>query len=185
MKPPTRVVWWQNAADGPGPDPALMLPVTDDDGRHSPMMLKPNGGLWTSPEVSEASWEEWAHDNMPDMLQTRYILTPKPGTRLIRVDSLEDLNDLGDTHGGEPYSIGVGHTYSTLSFEKMAKEYDGLWLTARGFYRTRMVTLGRWMLGTNGWDCETVLWFHWSFSEVVKDDPHPLMYRSEELEGIT
>lgn len=182
-KPRTRqfgagVVWWSGRPDE-WPDAALLKPVKDGVDRST--ILKPeDGGLWTSPDGSDASWEQWCEDNeYGGTAGSRYLLTPDSPRTVFVIEGWPDLVRLQAAFPSYPKHRlpsslteqfpGMGKTFS---WEDMAKQADGVWLTAEGFYRTRLPMLRDtppgWegSLGTNGWDCETVLWFRWVFSEV-------------------
>ncbi len=45
-----------------------------------------------------------------------------------------------------------------LDFEKLARDFDGIWLTAEGQWDTRMTSPNLY-----GWDVECVLFFRWVF----------------------
>lgn len=164
---PTHVVWWSGEKHDGGLERDLMVPV-----RNGPrgVTLKPEtGGLWTSPADSEWGWEHWCRSEQMQWLKDRYVLTVEPDVRLLLIDSEADLMGLWH-HYHLPDVIVGPYRYRVLDFEAMAAEWDGLWLTEHGFHRTRWVGLGSdlWMVGTSGWDCETILWFRWAFTEVTK-----------------
>ena len=164
------VAWHANPEKVSGrPAENKMVHIAND----SPLTLKPKGGLWTSPDQSEYGWREWCGSEMGHWLGARYVLTVRPSPRLLVVDSMEDLNALYEKFPLVPDKDIWGprfSAYRALDFEAMTADHDGLWLTAGGHFDTRMPDhRSGWMLGTNGWDCETVLWFRWHFDAIRKE----------------
>lgn len=64
-----------------------------------------------------------------------------------------------------------------IDFERVAQEYDGIWLTEQGNGATHL----SYPHDLNGWDAESVLWFRWCFSQVERiETPVPVAVASEE-----
>ena len=117
--------------------------------------VKPNGGIWTSPQGSTYGWREWcASESFGSADAQEFTLTPKPGTRVAVIDSLADLEALIAFYPSEDI---IGKP--VLDFEAMARDYDGLWLTEEGQWATRMTTPGLY-----GFDMECILFFRWVFA---------------------
>jgi hypothetical protein len=116
---------------------------------------KPEGGIWTCPAGAEENWANWCATEMPEWIEgtDTYRLTPRAGTQVAVIDSFDDLRALIEAYPLRDALSGTG-----LNFEAMARDFDGIWLTARGQWATRFTTPGLY-----GWDVETVLFFRWSF----------------------
>lgn len=164
MKPPTKVVWYdrpKHHVHTSKPHPDLLRPVKNAKDSAGIIMKPETGGLWTSPQDSQWSWQHWVRREGLRWLGDRYLLTVEPGVDLLVVDSKEDFDRLW-----ERYPLESVRDYRILDWESMAKEHDGLWVTERGFWANRYRWDTGWMLGLSGWDCETVLWFRWAFTSV-------------------
>lgn len=127
-------------------------------------MNKPYGGLWTStynPEYG-SDWIRWCIGNDFSTHFDGFILYPKQDTRILTIDSLEDLKNIFSEYGLKnellfPFS-------ECLDFEAISKDYDGVNLTENGQWETRFSfphTL-------YGWDCESTVWTNWCFTKVEK-----------------
>lgn len=111
---------------------------------------KPFGGLWTSPENSNASWKEWCDDNQFAEYGDDYFkLKFKPGTKVLLIDSMDDMKELPILM----ITIGTSEFYF-VDYEMLAKKCDALWLTEKGFRKTDI--FGH-PLNMERWDCESVL----------------------------
>jgi hypothetical protein len=115
--------------------------------------IKPEGGIWTTPEGSDG-WLNWCkrEDFSEPEAMTEYKLEPKVPAKLAVIDSLGDLEDIVADYGRVAYRMTV------LDFERMARRVDGIWLTERGQWATRMTTPNLY-----GWDLESILFFRWIF----------------------
>jgi hypothetical protein len=152
-----KVVWYGHRHSQVGPSEEMMEPVGPQE------HLKPTGGLWTSPHDSVYGWKEWCQAERMDWLGHRWLLDVKPDVKLLVIDSMDDLDAAWERYPHE----GPSYIGRTLDFEAIAKEYDGVWLTADGQWKTRHPPLGSgWLLGFYGWDCETIWWTRWSFTKV-------------------
>lgn len=128
---------------------------------NQPMSNKPMGGLWTCPTATEDNWFNWCSAEMPEWLEDtkEYVLTPRPGTRVAVIDSLEDLKELLSLYPTEPIEGFAPLFGAALNFEAMARDFDGVWLTSEGQWRTRLT----YPVSLYGWDLECILFFRWVF----------------------
>lgn len=134
------------------------------------LMLKPSGGLWTSPLLGEADsvflqrirehqrQEHWGDDNL-------WKLTPAPDLRLLVLDRPDDLRRcLGRKFQGLSFKRFDNRNFgsklrlelalrqpSPIDWTALAEDYDGIW--ARGFIPPL-------------WSCESVFWTRWVFTGV-------------------
>lgn len=128
---------------------SLILPI-----KNKLFSNKPEGGLWCSPLESEDGWKEFliSNDWNIDTLEKPVIFELKPDSKILKIDSYEDLKNCVSIFEKKFYPE---HSYlkDFLDYEKLALEYDVIWLTANGQYDTRMA------FDTNlyGWDCECLL----------------------------
>jgi hypothetical protein len=124
--------------------PELVKPIQNDN------WVKPKGGLWTSPVNSQHGWKDWCESS--DFRECReensFKLLPKPGARIFKIDSLQDLINAPSV----PINIG-SYKNRYLNFELLAKGYDMIWLTEKGQYETHL----SYPINLYGRDCETVL----------------------------
>jgi len=162
MGVPEQVVWWTKRAGQRPPSPGLMLPVVMPEFVSN--YTKPRiGGLWTSPAGSEYGWEDWCQDNEMEWLADRYVLTVEGSPRMLVIDAPEALERAWKNYGRQrDWGDRSEYTDRDLDYSRIAQDYDGVWLTTEGHLSTRMA-LG---LNTYAWDCETVLWFRWCFSDM-------------------
>jgi len=130
-------------------------------------------GFWTStwrPETQDSEWVEWcAGENYSNpYADTWHLLTPKSDTQLYVIDSHADLLHLLDLYPWESRATRImreaGFARTTIDFEHLSKEYDGIHLTERGNAQTHL----SYPHELNSWDCESTLWFRWCFSEVKR-----------------
>ncbi len=163
MKPPRWVRYYDRDQSG-APSADRRLPVTNDEA--TAITVKPSGGFWTSPVDAEYGWEHWCRDNELSWLGQPYRLRVSGTPTLVVVDSVGDLDELSARY---PLRRSLGRfEYSAIDFEALARDVDGLWLTTRGHFESRMRSdLGR--VNTYAWDCETVLWFRWTFDRVKEE----------------
>jgi hypothetical protein len=145
------------------PDRQQFQPPTNDP--HG-LGIKPSGGLWTSTldMATGSGWVQWclAEDyGIPGGYRWHaYRLVPMRDADILEIDSYADLKQVIDQFGTDGPSLHVDS--KSLDFVKLAQTYDAIHLTENGQWTTRLTfphTL-------YGWDCESVLWLHWAFSEV-------------------
>src|SRR6478609_7965527 len=84
---------------------------------------KPAGGLWCSPANGTYVWENWCKDaEWEYRLQYRYELELCT-ERILTIDSREDILNVPVQYLGEDLP------YVSPDFERIAMEYDALYLT--------------------------------------------------------
>jgi hypothetical protein len=122
--------------------PEKVLPVKNDK-RVKP---KKEGGVWTSPVDSEWGWKDWNEGEQFAECDegNSFTVCLNENAKILVIDSLDDLKNAPLTDG---YSKRV------FDFERTAKKYDAIWLTAKGQNATQFSH----PLDLCGWDCETVL----------------------------
>jgi hypothetical protein len=111
--------------------------------------VKPKiGGLWTSPIDSIFGWKDWNQTEQFAECDDRnsFTLRLSDNAKILIIDSLEDLLQA-------PLIDCECLRNKFLDFEKIATEYDGIWLTEQGQRKTRLSRPAN----LYGWDCETVL----------------------------
>jgi len=115
--------------------------------------IKPKGGLWTSPVNSEWGWKDWCEGESFRLsaLKVKNTIILKEDANLLIVDSYDDLTKIPFIKIDPKISF-----VNAIDFEKLVKEYDGMWLTIKGERETRYSR----PLSLYGWDCETVLLFN-------------------------
>lgn len=106
--------------------------------------VKPDGGLWTSPIDSKWGWKDWCDCEKFRICDKENSITLKlyDWAKICIINSVSDLNNL-------PY---YKNHMRHLDFEKIAENYDVIWLTEKGETKTRWSDPGLY-----GWDCESVL----------------------------
>ena len=107
--------------------------------------IKPYGGLWCSPVNSEWGWKDWCKAEEFSSCDTSNSFQVKlhDWAKVLVIDNEEDLLKLYP----KKYEFGE------YDFERVAKEYDAIWLTVQGQDETRHSR----PYNLYGWDCETVL----------------------------
>ena len=143
---------------------------------------KPINGFWTSSwreETRDSDWVEWCRGNDYGNPNTDhwFLLTPRKDARVYVIDSYADLERLIKKY---PYVSPrarnirdwqeVHRYYTSIDFERMSQDYDGLRLTERGNSRLHMST----PLDMNLWDAESTVWFRWCFTDVRELAPEQL-----------
>lgn len=123
--------------------PEKVLPVKND------KWVKPkSGGLWTSPIDSTWGWKDWNDAEQfaeCDELNS-FTLRLNDNAKVFLIDSIEDLLIAPKTNDSYFYN-------QYIDFEKIAQNYDCMWLTEKGQRETRLSD----PINLYGWDCETVL----------------------------
>lgn len=120
--------------------PEKLKPVKNNIALHT----KPyQGGLWTSPLDSEFGWKEWnERETSNDYKENKYfIIQLKEDAKIFIIDSYDDLKNAPLINN------------RILNFEKIAEQYDAIWLTFKGMEETRISMY----VDLYSWDCETVL----------------------------
>lgn len=120
---------------------------------------KPIGGLWGSPLAIRGKfaspWHEWCYYEMPHwILEDCVTFELKEDTRIYEIDCLEDLEILVSNYKipTTPETEIITRLESLLDFEKIARDYDAIYLTDRGEASTRFSVPSLY-----GWDCESIL----------------------------
>ena len=153
----------QAYAYSPGHDvrwtrPENFRPVT---GKRRWVKPDPGTGFWTA-TVTETtqdgrplrtSWTEWCTAEEFGHYTGLIEVYPDPDARVVRIDTLADLHAVVAAYPTEPAC------HSALVYPDwvaMAADWDGVFLTEAGQWRTRLPRGG----GPDlyGWDCESVLW---------------------------
>lgn len=114
--------------------------------------IKPAGGLWASPytpdEEYSSVWHEWCDFNMPGWIKEYGVVFElKSDTKILVIDSLEDLKNCCTKYG---INTSLG---KVLDFEKIAINYDCIFLTTNGEISTRYEH----EYSLYGWDVESLL----------------------------
>lgn len=146
------------------PVPEKFRPVLNRPyGWHKPTPLT---GMWTSTYGNPQDWLSWClsegyhHSDKPYAHQSYWLLDVDIDAHIFHVSDRSALVFLLEKYGTDDVDIGFSLS-ANLNFEKMAEDYDGMHLTTRG--------LGDCLYSCPslyGWDCESTLWFKWSFTSV-------------------
>lgn len=143
------------------PNPNEFDLVSNGERRFHP---KPKGGMWLCPATSGHRWKHWCASEQfhTDVYQQEWTLKVKEGTRFLVIDTHADLVELLAEYGKEtqldPY---IRLSEWSIDFERIAQDYDGIWLTENGQWATRLSEPNLY-----GWDLESILVFRWVFEEV-------------------
>ena len=127
--------------------------------------IKPSGGLWTSPKESKYGWIDFCRDEnyyKSGGFRTGFEFQLKPNSKVYIIDTFFDLIQI-------PYKIkdplysGISYHQNFIDYEKMAEEYDAIWLTDNGERDTRLPEMNGLfdfdgcVINLYGWDCESLL----------------------------
>ena len=130
-----------------------------------PFSNKPVGGLWASPYIEDekfcSDWHRWCIENSFSTGDNSkgVLFNISDSARIAIIDSEEDLVALCSAYPKqEIYSFSFNRT---IDYEKMAMDYDGIFLTSKGEIRTRFSM----ECNLYGWDCESLLIFNYSIIE--------------------
>lgn len=111
--------------------------------------IKPSGGLWASPIDSQFGWKDWCDsEGYKSDLSKNFTFTLAENARIYVVDSYHDLSKCPTIR---PSKSMIDIEY--IDFEKMAMQYDAMYLTEEGQWRTRLSH----PMNLYGWDCESIL----------------------------
>lgn len=122
--------------------------------------VKGEGGFWTSTYSNGGShWLEWCEREQQYTPSRRelWLLTVDPSARILKINTRSDLIEAHEKYGYTDFGF-----MKVLDFEKMAEDYDGMWLTRRGEMETRFGL----PINLYGWDVESTHWFRWMFNKV-------------------
>ena len=139
-----------------------------------PGFCKPKGGLWSSPEKSEWGWIDWCESEefrLDKVRASSFRFKLRAKSKVYKIDSIIDLLRVPYTkrkYEGLSYMSFMAME-KIIDFEKMAAEYDAIWLTVQGESQTRWPMDYRFSDNFNlyGWDCETLLVLRPECIEVV------------------
>lgn len=115
-------------------------------------MNKPDGGFWASPTESINSWKDWCLSEDfwgPDKFEVYTKFRFKKSSRIYTIDCVRDLENLIRSHG--KLSPLFGRCF--IDWEKVSKDYDGVYLTAAGSNRCHL----SYPHDLNSWDVESVV----------------------------
>lgn len=152
--------WVKGNTEGPAPSPGHFQPI-DALGRWDYHWVKPrSGGLWTStwdPSFG-SGWIDWCiGESFAGPAFDVWLLTPDPAAHVYDIDSLDDLAALIRRFPGRG-----SHQPEYPAWDLVAQEYDGVHLTDKGQWATRLAH----PISLYGWDCESTLWFRWTFGAI-------------------
>ena len=110
---------------------------------------KPLGGLWASPIGSKWGWRDWCKAaGFQEYDDDNYFTFTLSG-RILTIDCHDDLDKMYFFS----YMPGKGVDFLQCpDFERLATEYDAVYLTENGEQSTRQTDINLY-----GWDCECVL----------------------------
>lgn len=116
--------------------------------------VKPTGGLWASPytpgNMCISPWYEWCSYEMPHWIENHGVVFElKDNAKVLVINSKEDLKKTFEKY---KYDSDIA-IFQILDFEKIAQDYDCIYLTARG----EMVTRFSHDYTLYGWDVESLL----------------------------
>lgn len=127
---------------------------------------KPTGDgiLWGSPKGSAYGWVEWclAEEYGDPQKWSQWWVHLDPTARLFTIDSFSDLFVL---HRRYPSPDRL--RLLAMDWPGIACDYDAVWLTEEGQWRTRMTG----SLSLYGWDCESVVVLNHDVIERVEAIP--------------
>ena len=122
---------------------------------------KPFGGFWSSEylpnSLYKSDWEMWCREQNFNLekLNEGIIFELEDYANIFVVDSYEDLLELSKKYSYEKEGFKI-ISRKLIDFEKMSKDYDGLFLTERGESQTRYTS----KVNFYGWDCSSLLLFN-------------------------
>jgi hypothetical protein len=164
------------------PAPELLEPITTLDYGWN----KPNGGIWSSNYDTQTGFSVWvfamikawgyAPNGAFDFRTTpRYVLEVDSNTRILTIASSADWQAVRGAYRMQkeyvPPALWPGElagliskrrNIAPLNFDRIAAEYDALYLTQSGYDETFDQPNG-----TFGWEAESTCWFRWCFTKVT------------------
>lgn len=109
--------------------------------------IKPDGGLWASPEGSPYDWEQWViENNFVYDLNSWFMFELKQNAKVLEITNSKQLKELPKCE------IDLQYIWIALDFEKLANEYDAMLVMISSDSQLY------WDL--YGWDCDTLLVFN-------------------------
>ena len=133
--------------------PELYTPIQNQ------YFVKPQGGLWASPEDAKYGWKEWNENtHFIEIVENKsFKFTLSENAKVIHLYIIDDLEGLPKLKiPGMPEFINTTFTY--LDFEALMEQgYDAIELHLNEEYRSNSDFMKglRWSL--YGWDCDSIL----------------------------
>lgn len=179
---------WQAHALGPqlhiGRKPTVeqWVPATTihpERGGYACYGFKPYGGFWTSTYLGPdkgSDWVRWCRGEDFGSVDSSewWLLTPASDSPVIIIDGWRDFDAILDRYGIPLYPDSPPlRNQKAWDFSRMVEDgYAGLHLSEDAamelhWYRREY----DFSLSLNSWDCESTVWFAWSFDEPVKVEP--------------
>ena len=125
-------------------DPCIFTPIKNYPKDNERGGIKPDGGLWTSPENSDLGFENYClNERIKCSLSQFFHLKFQPETRILLIDSYKDLETMPMRTDNSRW----------VNWEKLSEICDAVWLTSNGLDETILSS----PYHLCGWDCETVL----------------------------
>lgn len=131
---------------------------------------KPNEALWTSSLDKDnkymSAWIEWASYEDFILKECLYKIVPKKDIRIFEIDGIDDLVEISTERIPDDDVFG---SFYQIDFRDLKhKGFDGVHLTTKGNLQLHNPPLHRIMIGNklrtivgvNGWDCESSVWFN-------------------------
>ena len=148
------------------PEPEKVEPAENSNGDGA--FVKPVNGIWTSTLTPLADytcdWHRWCSQKHYGLTEESklWALEPREDVEVFVIESQNDLILLLDEFERNDGAISPPDD-RYIDFEAMAELYDGLRLTEKAQWKTRMTRPSLY-----GWDCESTVWFDWAFSDVQR-----------------
>ena len=125
---------------------------------------KPEGGIWSSPYTENEEYKsDWLRfcieeDFNTGNIEIGVLFNIKEDSRVFVIDSMDDLKELYKKYKRNERTGSILCEYY-LDFEKLALDYDAIYLTSEGEWKTRFperINSGE-AISLYGWDVETLL----------------------------
>lgn len=146
------------------PSPGQFVPPAGD---ANPVINKPKrGGLWTSsyhPRFG-SRWVQWClASEFAGPVFRSWLLEVDEKARILVIDDVDDLVRVLQLYRAtNPDGLPDEPAFHTFDWARLAADFDALHLTDKGSVRTRLSM----PYHLNSWDCESTVWFRWSFTSV-------------------
>lgn len=147
---------------------------------------KPDGGLWactyTPNHEFVSAWQEWCFTNSfrYEKLKSAVVFNVRKDARIYIINTYSDFERLLEKYlYRSPLNDMVISSILNMKFidyEKMSKDYDGIYLTAKGEWETRY----RYDANLYGWDVASLLLFNF---DVITDTKYIAFERKEVSNG--
>lgn len=122
---------------------------------------KPIGGLWTSPINTSYGWVDFVKGECfreDYYLDKMILISLKENSKILKLDSEADFNLFCPIIPKSPITDSdCWDEIDKIDFEKLARDYDALWVTLKCLKETESDNL---IGNLFGWDVETVLLFN-------------------------